>query len=184
MVEDSVCHGNTTRTAVNHLNWVALFPGPTQLSVAISMEKRERAWYLFSREWRRDRKDGRKGLIVRGCTGPRTAKTANVAGITYCKYLASGGRLSYTQSVERVVSWTIRETQPVCSENFCHFPITSYSHEKTLPAFPYCKWRKTGRGLGTRLNVHKQVNKQDPSVSWQSLDTLPIEDKTECTITN
>ena len=44
------------------------------------MEKRERAWYLFSCEWRQDRKDGRKGLIVRGCTGPRTAKRANVAG--------------------------------------------------------------------------------------------------------
>ena len=29
---------------------VALFPGPTQLSVAISMEKRERTWYLFSHE--------------------------------------------------------------------------------------------------------------------------------------
>ena len=29
---------------------VASFPGPTQLSVAISTVKRERAWYLFSRE--------------------------------------------------------------------------------------------------------------------------------------
>ena len=26
------------------------FPGPTQLFAACSMEKRERAWYLFSRE--------------------------------------------------------------------------------------------------------------------------------------
>ena len=44
--------------------------------------------------------------------------------------------------------------QPVCSENFCHFPITSCSREKryqALHAFPYCKWRKAGRGLGTRL---------------------------------
>ena len=29
---------------------IASFPGPAQLSVAISMEKRERAWYLFSHE--------------------------------------------------------------------------------------------------------------------------------------
>ena len=29
---------------------VASFPGPAQLSVAISTEKRERAWYLFSHE--------------------------------------------------------------------------------------------------------------------------------------
>ena len=29
---------------------IASFPGPAQLSVAISTVKRERAWYLFSRE--------------------------------------------------------------------------------------------------------------------------------------
>ena len=29
------------------------------------------------------RKDGRKGLIVRGCTRPRTARTVKVPGITY-----------------------------------------------------------------------------------------------------
>ena len=29
---------------------LASFPGPAQLSVAFSMVKRERAWYLFSRE--------------------------------------------------------------------------------------------------------------------------------------
>ena len=30
--------------------YVASFPGPAQLSVAFSTEKRERAWYPFSRE--------------------------------------------------------------------------------------------------------------------------------------
>ena len=40
-------------------------------------------------------------------------------------YLASGGQLLYTPSVECVVGCTIRETQPVCSEIFCHFLITS-----------------------------------------------------------
>ena len=52
-------------------------------------------------------------------------------------YLASRGRLSYTPSVECVVSWTIRETQPVCSENFCLFPITSCSCEKRYQGSPY-----------------------------------------------
>ena len=35
-----------------HVKWlgIASFPGPAQLSVAISTEKRERAWYLLSRE--------------------------------------------------------------------------------------------------------------------------------------
>ena len=56
---------------------LASFPGPT---IAFSMVKRERAWYLFSRDWRQDRKGGRKGLIVRGRTGPRTVKTAKVQG--------------------------------------------------------------------------------------------------------
>ena len=29
---------------------LALFPGPAQLSVCVSMEKQEKAWYLFSCE--------------------------------------------------------------------------------------------------------------------------------------
>ena len=44
---------------------------------------------------------------MRGCRGPRTAKRDNVAGnlphVSYRTYLANGGRLSYTLSVERVV---------------------------------------------------------------------------------
>ena len=59
---------------------LALFPGPTQLSVTFSTEKWERTWYLSSREWHQDRKDDRKVLIVRERTGPRTAKGANVTG--------------------------------------------------------------------------------------------------------
>ena len=55
-------------------------PSLAQLSIAYSTEKRERACYLCSHEWCQDRKDGSKGLIVRGCTGPRTAKRAKVPG--------------------------------------------------------------------------------------------------------
>ena len=86
---------------------LASFPGPAQLSIASSPVKWERAWYLFSHEWRQDRKGGRKGLIVSGHTGPRTAKRAKVPGSlpAYHTYLASGRRMSYTLSIERVVGW-------------------------------------------------------------------------------
>ena len=85
-------------------------------------------------------------------------------------YLASRGQLSYTPSIEHVVGWKIGETQPVRSENFRHFPITSCSREKryqVLPIFPYWKQRKAGRGLGTRL--HNAV----PLV-WGSFRPAPI----------
>ena len=58
---------------------------------------------------------------MRGHTGPRTAKRANGSRVTYCMYVASGERLSYTPSVECVVGSTIHETQPVHSENFAIF---------------------------------------------------------------
>ena len=44
---------------------------------------------------------------------------------------------------------------------FCNLPITSCSREKryqALLAFPYCKRRKAGRGLGTRLVSDKFQN--------------------------
>ena len=132
---------------------LASFPGPTQLSVAFNTVKRERAWYLFSREWHQDRKGGRKGLIVRGRTGPRTVKRAKVQGSLPH---VSGQREAIVLHTER---WArsrlkIRETQPVNSANFHNLLITSCSHEKryqALPALPYWKWWKAGRGLGTRL---------------------------------
>jgi len=40
--------------------------------------------------------------------GLRTARRANVL-VTYHTYLASGGRLLYTMSVELVGHWTIRK---------------------------------------------------------------------------
>ena len=77
-------------------------------------------------------------------------------------YLASGGQLSYTPSVERVVGWTILETQPVRSEIFLPFQIMSCSHEKidqALPAFPYCKRWKAGRGLGNEAKSYALTTK-------------------------
>ena len=46
--------------------------------------------------------DGRKGLVVHGCTRSRTAKRAKVPG-NLLHELDSGRRLSYTSSVEHVV---------------------------------------------------------------------------------
>ena len=93
------------------------------------MVKRERAWYLFSRDWRQDRKDGRNGLCV-DALGPEEPRYQ----VTYHIYLASGRWLSYTPSIKRVASWTIRETQPVSSVNFRHFS-THLTWEK-LPGSP------------------------------------------------
>ena len=39
-----------TLMAYTHRSVLASFPGPTQLSITISTEKWERAWYLFSCE--------------------------------------------------------------------------------------------------------------------------------------
>ena len=75
---------------------------PSFPSLAVQL-KRERAWYLFSRERRQDRKDGRKGLIVCGHTGLRTAKELLKYLVNYHTYLTSGRRLSYTPSIECVV---------------------------------------------------------------------------------
>ena len=83
-------------------SWPCSQAPPSFLSLPV--KKRERAWYLFSREWRQDRKDDRKGLIVYWCTRPRTVKRAKVPGNLH-KHLASRRQLSYIPSVERVVGW-------------------------------------------------------------------------------
>ena len=73
--------------------------------------------------------------------------------VTYHMYLASGGRLLYTLSIELVGHRTISET--FRSEVFGLLSITSSSHEKryqALLAFLYCKQQKAERGLATRLH--------------------------------
>ena len=77
--------------------------------------------------------------------------------MTYHSYVASGGRLLYTPSVELVVGWTMRETSLFRSEFFFfHLSIMSCWCEKryqALPSFsfPYYKQQEAGQGLGTRL---------------------------------
>ena len=101
--------------------------------------------------------------------------------VTYHMYLASGGRLLYTPSIELVVGWTVCETLLFHSQFFGHLLISSYSHEKrhqALPAFPYCKRQKAGRGLGVRLAVSK-VGASSPDLctescvrGWTHTDTI------------
>ena len=65
-------HRKTWRTYTEsvYLHYLLLerlvsFPGPAQLSVASSTEKRKRVWNILSREWRRGREKGRQDLIER-----------------------------------------------------------------------------------------------------------------------
>jgi len=88
---------------------------------------------------------------VRGCTGAQNSNEELRYQATYHIYLASGGQLLCTLSVELVVHWTIRKTSLFRSG---YLSNTSSSREKryqALPAFLYCKRWKARRSLGTRL---------------------------------
>ena len=85
-----------------------------------------------------------------GAEGPEQQKQP-MQQVTFRMYLASRGWLLYASSVEHVVAWTIRKMQPVCFENFCHFPSSCEKRYQALSTFPYCKRWKVGRGLGTRV---------------------------------
>ena len=96
-------HQPSTCTQYTHLTHIITHWSHSQatswLSVACSME---RAWYLFPCEWHQDRKNGNF------CTRLRAARRAIYqAHNLHHSYLASGGWLSYTPSVEHVVGWTI-----------------------------------------------------------------------------
>ena len=143
----------------NYCSWsgvlVASFPGPAQLSVAISTVKRERAWYLFSREWRQDRKDGRKGLIVRGCTGPRTAKRANVAGNLPH---VSSYRRAIVVYTERWVCSQLRNTRNAACFFWNFLPFSDYimlTWEKIpgSPRFSVLQATKSWAGPGNEARV-------------------------------
>ena len=99
-------------TPVQTHTHIASFPGPAQLSVTFSTERRERAWYLFSREWRQ----------VRGGTGPIAAKrTKERDNLTH---ISSYRRPTVVQTKCWVCSWLkIHETQPVSPANFHIFRL-------------------------------------------------------------
>ena len=78
-----------------------------------------------------------------GAQGPEQEKEPRYQ-VNYHMY-QSGGRLSYTPSIECVVGLTIHETQLVRFRNVHHFLIASCSREKDIPGshrFPYCKPQK------------------------------------------
>ena len=125
---------------------------PSFLSLSVRKSGRGPGIFSHMSDVRIERMVERVWLWV-GARGPEQQKEPTYH-VIYCTYLTTGGWLLYTPSIECVVSWTIRETQSVSSENFRHFSIMSCSREKryqALPAFSYCKQQKAGPGLGTRL---------------------------------
>ena len=88
-----------------------------------------------------------------GAPGPEQRKEPRYQ-VTYHTYLASGRRLSYTPSVERVVGLKYAKRSLLVLQNFAIFRLRHAHVRKDTrlsTAFPYCKRRKAGRGLGMRL---------------------------------
>ena len=89
--------------------------------------------------------------------------------VTYHTYLASGRRLSYTPSVECVVGLKYAKSSLLVLQNFAIFRLRHAHVRKDTrlsTAFPYCKRRKAGRGLGTRLQ------KLEVAKAWEQSYTL------------
>ena len=125
------------------------YPNPVHLSITCCTDKQERTWYLFLYEWRRDRKDGRKGLIVCGHTGLKFAKRAKVPGKLPQVHVSTCRRLSTHQALSMLNNtW-----KAVCSANLRHFLIT-LSHVRQDLCFSLLQAMEAGWGLGTRLTSH------------------------------
>ena len=82
--------------------------------------------------------------------------------VTYHTYVASGGRLLNTPRVELEVdaklSFLVLNFFAICRLRYAYVR----KRYQALPAFPYCKQQKIGRGLGTRLD-YSLVSKM---ISW------------------
>ena len=79
-------------------DWFSLVPRPLP-SFLLLYWKAGTACYIISHVWHQDRKGGRKGFVVHGCTGPRTAcKKSEVT------HQASKGLLSHAPSIGHVVA--------------------------------------------------------------------------------
>ena len=88
-----------------------------------------------------------------GAPGPEQRKEPRYQ-VTYHTYLASRRQLSYTPSVERVVGLKYAKRSLLVVQNFAIFRLRHTHVRKDTrlsTAFPYCKRRKAGQGLGTRL---------------------------------
>ena len=94
------------------------------------------------------------------CVGAMGLKQAKVPG-NLSRISASEGRLSYTPSVECLSQLKVRKTQPVIILQLFFLPFLDYvmlteKRCQALPAFPYCKRWKAGRGLRMRLVMEKK----------------------------
>ena len=71
--------------------------------------------------------------------------------VTYHTYLASRRRLSYTPSVKHVVSWTIRETQPVLQ--IFDYVMLTWKKIPGSPRFPVLEATKSWVGPGYKADT-------------------------------
>ena len=95
-----------------------------------------------------------------GAPGPEQRKEPRYQ-VTYHTYLASGRRLSYTPSVERVVGLKYTKRTLLVLQNFTIFRLRHAHVRKDTrlsTAFPYCKRRKAGRDLGILLCYYNRAN--------------------------
>ena len=155
---------------------LASFQGPTQLSVAISTVKWERAWYFFSREWRQDRKDGRKGLIMRGCTRPRTAKRANVVG--NLQHVSSYRRAIVVYTEHWACSQLRNTRNAACLfwnfSPFYDYVMLTWEKIPGSPRFSVLQATKPWAGLGSRLptDINDGSIRHVWAIQWQLLDAV------------
>ena len=108
----------------------------TQLLVACSTEKWERAWYIFSLEWHQDRKDGRKGLVQAQNTTKR-----DVTKVTCHTYLASRNDCHIFESVETLPREESNQALPRGGRTWRHIVATI----STL------RWHFKGKNRGCKL---------------------------------
>ena len=78
-----------------------------------------------------------------GTLGTDCKKSQDTKQTATC--LASRRWLLYTPSVEHIIGWVIRETP------FSDYVTSREKRYQDLSTFPYCKRRKAGQDLGTRL---------------------------------
>ena len=108
---------------------------------------------------------------MRGCTGPRTAKRANVAG--NLPHVSSYRWLSVIHSKQRACSWLkMRETQPISSVNF-HFPIMSCSREK-IPGSPRFSILQAEPGNEAHFSPSPSLILSLPLPSLSLISSLPL----------
>ena len=104
---------------------------PTHLTTACSKEKHGSFFFMWVTS-------GWKGWY-KECIGTPGLITAKRVEIPTQTILINRRQLSYTQDFEHIFGWIICKILPFHSENICHLPIMSYSHDKSCPSQLFCK---------------------------------------------